>query len=77
MNIAITLKSVCSGGGHATIGVVVDGGAEKTFRFDVDDIRGNIEDRDALILGMIRLSVAGLTRVQARNKLQTGFTVTL
>lgn len=77
MVVVLTLESVCSGGGHATIGIAVDGGAKKLTTFDIDDIRGPVEDRDTLIANIIRLSVTGLTRAQARTKLQTGVTVTL
>ena len=77
MVIVLSLESVCSGGGHATIGVTVDGGAKKAITFDIDEIRGPVDDRDAFIANIIKLSMSGLTRLQARNKLQSGVTITL
>lgn len=77
MNIDITLERVCSGGGHATLGVVVDGGAKKMVSFEVEDLRGAIDDKEQFIEGIIRLSLSGLTKLQARNKLQAGISITI
>lgn len=77
MVISLTLENVCANGGHATIGISVDGGTKKLVTYDVDDIRGPIEDRDQLIAHIVRLSTTGLTRAQARTKLQAGITITL
>ena len=79
MNISIILKSACASGGHVSLGVTVDGGAEKVFSLETDTIRENIrpDDRERMLVDIVRLSIAGLTRAQARSKLQTGFTVTL
>jgi len=77
MNISVTIESVCSGGGHATIGVVIDGGKKKLLQVETDEIRRGIDDREALVLGIVKLALTGLTRAQARTKLQAGISITL
>lgn len=77
MQITLSFEGVCANGGHVDIGVVVDGGQKKITRFDVDDIRGPVDDREAFIANVIRLSLTGLTRAQARTKLQAGLSITL
>lgn len=79
MIISVSLKRACASGGHATVGVIVDGGAEQIYEIDVDDIRTNIQEdeREATLQKLLRLSFAGLTRQQARTKAQNGFTITL
>ena len=77
MDVTITLESVCSGGGHATLGVTIDGGQKAILHVETDQIRAAIEDREALVLGMTKLALTGLTRAQARTKLQAGISITL
>lgn len=77
MVISLTLESICSGGGHATIGVAIDGGAKRIMAFDVDELRGPIEDKEAFASNLVKMAVSGLTRQQARTKLLAGVTVTI
>lgn len=77
--LVFSLINTCAGGQHATIGVSVNGGAVKPYMVEVDDLRGPVSEdqRETVIQVISKLSVAGLTRVQARNKFQAGFTVEL
>lgn len=77
MIINLSLESICDGGGHATIGIIVNGGAKRLVSIDVDTIRGPIDNIETLTSDIIKLSISGLTRLQARNKLLAGVTVTL
>lgn len=79
VSVNISLDSFCAGGGHATLNVAVDGGQVRKMAFDADELRGALTEaeRDDLIALLVRAKLAGLTRVQARNTLQSGFTVTL
>mgnify|MGYP000898453605 CR=1 FL=1 len=79
ISVTISLDSVCAGGGHAFIAVAVDGGGSTVRQYETDDLRGALtaQDRDTLIRLLVKAKLAGMTRAQARNTLQTGFTVTL
>jgi hypothetical protein len=74
----IQVVQVCSGGEHARAEVSLNGAAPQIFHVGVEDLRGPISDeiRDTTIVGCMRLAVLGMTSAQARQKLQTGFTVT-
>lgn len=79
VSVNISLDSFCAGGGHATLNVVVDGGQARKRSFDADELRGALTaaERDDLIALLVRAKLSGMTKVQARNTLQNGFTVTL
>lgn len=79
ISVTISLDSACAGGGHVTLSVVVDGGASIKRAFDGDELRGDLtnQDKEDLVRLLTKAKLAGLTRIQARNTLQTGFTVTL
>jgi hypothetical protein len=72
------LISVCSANEHAKVSVSVDGGAVETFDVGIDDIRGPFPqaERQVMLENSLRLAFQGMTKLQARNKIQAGFTVT-
>lgn len=73
------LIDVCAGGDHATVSVSVNGGAAQNFTIDLDGFRNSSwspDERQAFVENTLRLATQGLTRVQARNKINAGFTVT-
>lgn len=76
--VAIT-SSVCVGGGHLHVSAVLDGAAAREFGFTVDEVRGALpaEVIEAAVLVILRLHLKGMTRVQARNAMIAGFTVTV
>lgn len=78
--VEFTLVSVCSGGGHFVIGVSVNGGPQRDFVYEVDDVLagpGQIDDASDMILVLLRLHFAGMTRVQTRAALMAGVTITI
>jgi hypothetical protein len=74
----IQVVQICGGGEHARAQVSLNGAEPQIFQVGVEDLRGPISEevRDSTIVGCMRLAVLGLTNTQARQKLQTGFTVT-
>lgn len=78
-SLSITLESVCSGGNHATIGYVLDGGAKVIRTYLVDDVRAALtaDDIETLRFLLVRATVAGLGAAAAKTKLQAGATVNL
>lgn len=80
VNIAITLESICAGGEHITLGAVRDARPSRVLAtHTASELRAPITDDefDTAVLVLARLAVQGLTKAQARTKLQNGFTVTL
>ena len=80
MNIAITLESICAGGEHIALGAVRDARPKRiSAGHEIAELRSPITDEefDVAVLVLAKLAVQGLTRAQARTKLQDGFTVVL
>jgi hypothetical protein len=80
MNISIALESVSPSGAKVKISVTADAGTKsRLMDFEVDDLRKNLdaEDRERLATLLVRAAVDGLTRAQARTKLQSGIVVTV
>lgn len=72
----------CAGGGHIHLDVSFNGGAAKRMFFTVDELRSplsalTVEEREAVALLILKLHFNGMTRVQMRNELQAGVTVTI
>jgi len=79
ISLNISLDSVCPGGGHTTLAVVVDNRTPRKIPMETDEIRAPMtaDEREQFIRLCVRMKTAGMTRTQTRNTLQTGFTVTL
>lgn len=77
ISMTFTLIETCASGGHVFVSRVVDGGGSKRLTFGADELREPLssDEREQFSLLAIRVSLAGLTRTQARNKLQAGITV--
>ena len=80
--LAYSLDQVCAGGGHAHVDVSLNGNATQHFVYTVDDLRAPLsaltqDEREFAALVIAKLHLAGMTRVQARNALNAGFTVTI
>lgn len=75
--IAVT-ATICGGGGHVHASARVNGGAPRTGEWDTDDLRGtpSAEEVEIAVRTMLRLHCMGMTRVQARNALLAGITIT-
>ena len=75
----ISLDSVCAGGDHATINILIDGGGSYSQTFSVTDILDNPSTAavKAILLPILQLHLRGMTKLQARNAMQAGFTVTI
>lgn len=79
MILAITFEAVCSGGNHVTIGATVNAGPKRSAEFSIDELRDDLSaaEREDLMRLIVRAALTGLTKAQARSKLQAGFVVTL
>ena len=77
--VRLTLESVCAGGGHAQIRAAVNGIDKGVFPVLADDILAPLPDEDVSIVlaALIKLRMIGRTKVQVRNELQAGLTVTV
>ena len=77
--LAISLENASPSGAKLYIGHSVDGGAKRTMYFEADEIRQSLstEEREVFLRLLLKGALAGLTRAQARTKMQTGFAVTL
>lgn len=80
--LAYSLDTACTGGGHAHVDVSLNGGAAQHFTYTVDELRSPLsaltqDEREFAALVIAKLHLAGMTKVQARNALNAGFTVTL
>lgn len=75
--------AICSGGGHVSIDVALNGNAVLSATYEVDELRAPLSDldeaeREALALAILKLHFAGKTRAQMRAEFQAGpVTVTL
>jgi hypothetical protein len=80
ISITYTMTRLCSGGGHANVRAAIDGDAGRTFRdLDTDLLRTNLsaDEREQFAQLCIRVKLMGMSRAQARNTLEAGFTVTI
>ena len=79
MEVAITLGTVCAGGGHAEINVSVDGDTVRRLDYEVSEVLVPItlEPRRELVTLLLRARLGGMTPAQARSAMQAGITVTL
>lgn len=80
--LAYTIDTVCAGGGHAHVDVSLNGGAAQHVRYTVDELRAPLsaltqDEREFAALVIAKLHLAGMTRAQARNAINAGFTVTI
>jgi hypothetical protein len=77
--LVISDVDVCAGGGHLHGNGSLNGGALRAFQIDVDDLRANPSAEDVLtaLRVILKMHCMGMTRVQARNSLQAGITVTI
>lgn len=79
ISVTISLDSICGGGTHANLSISVDGQQARVRDFNTDDLRGALtnDEKETLVSLLVRAKISGMTRAQARNTLQSGFTVTL
>jgi hypothetical protein len=73
------LDHICGGGEHVSITANKDGGGSKTFHYTSNDMLDPLTDEQfhEAALVVLRLRMQGKTKLQARNDLQAGFTVTI
>lgn len=71
-----TLNSICGGGEHVRVTVARDGGASADFDVSGTEIMRDMPNDEA-VAAILRMRMRGKTRLQARNDLQAGFTVTI
>lgn len=79
ISVTVALESVCDGGGHAFVSIAVDGGPTVKRELTVEELRAPLtgDEKEDFIRLALRAAITGLTRVQARNKLQAGVTVSI
>lgn len=77
--ILVHQEYACAGGEHVAITVQKDGGAIRTFLYTATDLLDQLTDEqlETAALVVLRMHCQGMTRLQARNELQAGFTVTI
>jgi len=81
--VSYTFVSRCTGGGHTTIDVSVNGGTAQRIVYDTDDVRlplSNLtpEQQDLLKLLILKVHMAGKTRAQIVSEFNSGpVTVTI
>lgn len=75
----ITLNSICSGGGHMTLAVSVDGGAIKLINMDTESVilPVSADDVEIVLAGILKLYAKGKTKAQIRTGLTAGLVVTI
>jgi hypothetical protein len=73
------LDHICGGGEHVKVTVVKDGGASRSYSFTSTDLLDPLTEDQLMgaALVLLRFRMQGKTRLQARNDLQAGFTVTI
>ena len=73
--ITIRASGVCAGGGHVQISVTGDKTAQVSVT--VDEVLDSItpQEIEATVKVLMRLATSGMTKAQARAKLQAGFNV--
>ena len=62
--ITFTLEDTCTGGGHAKVGVSVDGGAKVILHLMTDEILESLTNQERAI-ALLRTKLGGKTRAQA------------
>lgn len=80
ISVTFSLDRLCVGGGHADVRSVIDSEFTRVFHdMDTAALRTPMsrDDKEKLAELLIRAKLAGLTPVQARNVMQSGFTVTI
>lgn len=79
MNITISVEHVCAGGEHITLSAVRDARAKRTTETTSDVLRAPITDDefDTAVVVLAKLALSGLTKNQARTKLQDSFVVNI
>lgn len=79
MNLSITFEGASPSGAKVSIGVTVNSGTKRIYVFEVDELRQSVSAAEAEDFArmMVKAAISGLTRVQARNKIQPGLTVTI
>lgn len=80
--ISYALDRVCAGGGHAHVSVSLNGGLSQHFAYTMDELRAPLsaltqDERELAALVIAKLHLAGMSKQQARNAIQAGFTVTI
>ena len=77
--IAFTLDHVCGGGEHVAVIVQKDGGPTRSYEYTATDMIDPLTEEQIadMALVLLRLRMQGKTRLQTRNDLQAGFTVTI
>lgn len=78
--VVLTLEASCSSGGHARIGVTVNGVDKGDYWITVADVLDNPLPDDALettILALLKLHKIGKTNAQVRNNLLAGLSITV
>lgn len=76
-SISYQFVSVCSGGGHTTIAVSLNGGAAQNTVYETEDIRAPLSDltqseRDSFALILLKVHFASKTRAQISSEFQAG-----
>ena len=80
MLLTITLEHACDGGEHVTLAASRDGGASRSIKVPSGTAMREPITQDELettVLVLTKLAIQGLTKQQARVKLQAGFSVTI
>lgn len=76
-SITITLTNTCSGGNHVVLSVT--GEKSATIRSEIDQLLDPITEDDALafVRVLVKLAKVGRTKVQLKNLLESGLTVSV
>lgn len=79
MNVTLTFEGASPSGSKISIGIAVNGGAKRVYVFEIEELRKPVTatDIESFELLLVKAAVAGLTRAQARNKIQPGLTITI
>lgn len=79
MDLSITFEGASPSGAKVSIGIVVNNGNKRVYVFEVDELRQSVSAAEAEDFArmVVKAAITGLTRVQARNKIQPGLTVTI
>lgn len=77
--LTINLESVCAGGDHMTLGLVLNGQAKRSFNVLRPEMLAPLTEEEiaAAIKVIVRLHARGKTGAQVRNNLQAGIVVTI
>lgn len=78
--VVLTLEAACSSGGHARIGVTVNGADRGDYQIWVPDVLDNPFPDEAIenfIVGLIKIHKIGKTNAEVRNNLLAGLSITV